>query len=195
MRLQFVAAFRLKRTFLILAATLALGMAVAVAVLPAAPASPVLGAGAQGGPPQVGRPAPDFTLPGLDGNPVSLSDFNGRPVIVTFWASWCPYCKDDLAALQATYERHREAGLTLLAVNILEPAELVKSHAEASGYTFPILLDADGALAAQYHVRAIPTHVFVDAGGIVKAQLIGQAHPPRLRGILLDLLESGAGEA
>src|SRR5690606_532255 len=76
---------------------------------------------------QVGRAAPAFSLPGVDGETVSLEEFRGRPVIVNFWATWCPYCRYETPAHQAFLERFGDR-VAYLAVNLREPPEKVRRH-------------------------------------------------------------------
>ena len=76
---------------------------------------------------EVGRTAPDFELTTLDGKTVRLSDFRGKGVLINFWASWCKPCRDEMPAIQRVYERHRDKGLEVLAVNIAE-TEVPEDH-------------------------------------------------------------------
>jgi cytochrome c biogenesis protein CcmG/thiol:disulfide interchange protein DsbE len=128
-------------------------------------------------PVQVGAPAPPFTLNTVDGTPVSLSSLHGKPVLLYFWASWCSFCRDDFPALQQLQDEHKDSGLAILAVNLLEKPELVKAYASQLNLRLPLLLDADGAVSSIYLVRATPTYVFIDRQGIVQAQVVGRSRP------------------
>jgi cytochrome c biogenesis protein CcmG/thiol:disulfide interchange protein DsbE len=121
----------------------------------------------------VGQLAPDFVLADVSGQRTKLNDLRGRPVAVNFWASWCPACRQELPALQAAYQRFRERGVILLGVDVKESVETVASFAPPFGLTFPLLLDLDGAVSDRYQVRGIPTTVFLDAEGIVRARHVG----------------------
>jgi len=90
---------------------------------------------------EVGRTAPDFELTTLDGKTVRLSDFRGKGVLINFWASWCKPCRDEMPAIQRVYERHRDKGLEVLAVNIAETEVTVDGFVRHLDLTFPILLD------------------------------------------------------
>jgi len=124
--------------------------------------------------PRVGYRAPDFTLPTLDGRPVNLRALEGRVVLINFWASWCPPCREEMPALQSVYAQHKpEHGLEILAVNQMEDPVIVVTFAELLGLTFPIPLDSDGAVSQRYQVRGIPTTFLVDRGGVIRDIVIG----------------------
>jgi peroxiredoxin len=124
---------------------------------------------------QPGKPAPDFNLPGLDGQVVSLSNFRGRPVMLNFWASWCDPCKLEMPFIQGIFEDEEFAGeeLVVLTVNIGESAETARKFAENYRLSFPVLLDGDGEVASIYDVRGIPATFFVGENGIIEDMKIG----------------------
>ena len=121
--------------------------------------------------PQVGQPAPNFTLPALAGKPVTLDQLRGRPVVVNFWATWCEPCKQEMPALEAATKSH--PGLTVLGLDDAEPAEKVRSFVQEYGLTYPILLDGDSAVQQEYRIIGEPTSIFVDSSGIVRAIYLG----------------------
>ena len=85
------------------------------------------GDSASDGPLQVGDPAREFVLNDVDGHPVRLSDLNGRPVILNFWATWCAPCRIEMPDLQAMYDEYQADGLAILAIDRAESAETVRS--------------------------------------------------------------------
>ncbi len=119
------------------------------------------------------RAAPDFTLPTLDGETITLSDLRGHPLLINFWATWCPPCRQEMPAMQRVYERYRARGFIVLAVNFRERADQVRPFVEDLGLTFPVLLDETGRVAAQYQVIGLPSSYFVDAQGQVKTVRVG----------------------
>ncbi len=125
--------------------------------------------------PGVGKQAPEFRLPGLDGQPVSLSDFRGRPVFVNFWASWCGPCRYEMPFIQEIYEDKRwsDKGLVILAIDMGESRSTAEDFMRSSNLSFPVLLDADQQVALRYNVRAIPTTFLVDKDGVIQAMKIG----------------------
>ncbi len=133
----------------------------------------VLLAGCGGQNPLLGKPAPDFQLTSLDGQPVSLSDLKGNPVLINFWATWCPPCRGEMPYLQQIYEKWQIMGLVLLAINIQESSSDVEGFMQSQGLSLPVLLDSDGAIAAQYGIEAIPATFFIDSEGTVQEVKVG----------------------
>src|SRR5437773_4997825 len=118
------------------------------------------------GPPDPGEPARPFTLPDLDGRPVELSSFKGRLVLLHFWATWCPTCREEMTILDEAARAH--AGrLTILGVNLGEKRSKVATYVKESGISFPILLDARGKVAAAYGVLSLPITLVIGRDGRV----------------------------
>ena len=121
--------------------------------------------------PAPGEPAPDIRLPTLAGGEISLAALRGRPVLVNFWASWCAPCREEMPLIVAAYEAHRGAGLEVLAVNLRDQEERgrdVERFAAQFQLPFPVLLDRRGRIRQRYEFAAVPTSVFIDAGGTVR---------------------------
>ena len=125
---------------------------------------------------RVGSPAPDFTLLSLAGPPVSLLEQRGKVVLVNFWTTWCPPCREEMPALQRAYERLADQGLVVLGVNWTQEDNLadVEAFVEELGLTFPILLDTDSVVSEDlYQVLGLPTSVLIGRDGTVRAIRIG----------------------
>lgn len=123
--------------------------------------------------PQVGKTPPDFKLSTLDGRTVSLRDFRGSPVMLNFWASWCPPCRYEMPFFQQIWEEWHGKGLVILAMNIGETAATAQKFMDDSGFTFPVLLDSDQDVALNYNIRSIPTTFFLDEAGVIRDMKIG----------------------
>jgi peroxiredoxin len=132
-----------------------------------------LGSGAAAAAPVVGVVPPDFSGVTADGTPVSLADFAGKPVWLTFGASWCPDCRTESADVEATYKANKDKGLVILGVFIQETAEDVGGYAQRAGLTFPIIVDQQAAIADAYRTMGIPTHFFIGADGRIREVRIG----------------------
>ena len=107
--------------------------------------------------PQVGKPAPDFQLPNLEGQSLSLSDFQGEPVLLNFWATWCGPCRFEMPLIQKVFEESSDTGLVALAVDVGEAPSTVKDFIQSGDFSFPVLLDTNHDVALEYNIRGIPT--------------------------------------
>ncbi|RMF33411.1 MAG: hypothetical protein D6759_06965, partial [Chloroflexi bacterium] len=142
--------------------------------------------------PQVGASAPDFSLQALDGSTYRLSALRGRPVILYFWATWCPACQGDLSLLQETYRRYAPQGLIVLAVDLREGAGTVQPIVQTLDLTFPILLDPAATVGEKrYQVRALPTTLFLRPDGLITARHVGPLSERLLEDVLTALITTG----
>jgi peroxiredoxin len=124
--------------------------------------------------PQVGAIAPDFTLVSLDGNSVRLSDFHGKPVILNFWATWCPPCREEMPALEEIWQQYDAGDVVVLGIDQGESTAIVERFIrEKVDTSFPILLDSDHAIGNSYFVRSLPTTFFIDRKGFIQEIRIG----------------------
>lgn len=121
----------------------------------------------------VGKPAVDFTAPGMDDKPVKLSDFKGKVVVVDFWATWCPPCVAGLPHLDALQAKHKEGDFVVLAVNQQEDKPTVRKFMEAKKLTLQVLFDAQGDIAKKYGVTGIPQTVVIGKDGKVIKVTVG----------------------
>jgi cytochrome c biogenesis protein CcmG, thiol:disulfide interchange protein DsbE len=126
---------------------------------------------------RVGDAPPDFTAVTLEGTEVSLADYAGQPVWLTFGATWCADCRAEAPDLQATWERYRERGLVILAVFIDEDAPTVEGYASRVGLTFPMIPDPGTRLAGKYRLLGVPTHYFIGTDGRVQEIRLGGLKP------------------
>jgi peroxiredoxin len=125
---------------------------------------------AKGAPLNVGDKAHDFSLPDLEGNEVALADFEGRPVIVNFWATWCPPCRLEMPEFERIYQAYANDGLVILAINESEQAEQVNEFFyDEMNFSYTPLLDEESAVGDAYGAVGLPATFFVDAGGQVTA--------------------------
>jgi peroxiredoxin len=122
-----------------------------------------------------GKPAPAFALLALDGRTVSLTDFRGKNVVLSFWASWCGPCRLEAPVLTAFYQRtHKEhADYEVLAISLDETREAAQKAAGELKMPFPVLLDLTGTVGRDYLVEGIPTLVVIDKFGTVRYSSVG----------------------
>jgi thiol-disulfide isomerase/thioredoxin len=152
-------------------------------------------AGAIGGtPPHPGDIAPNFTLQGLNGAPVALNDLRGHPVMLNFWASWCPPCRAEMPDLVKASREYRDRGLVVLAVNFGEDQDTVQHYANVLGMDFPIVLDRESAVSNRYNLTGLPTSYFIDGEGTVRDLNSGPLTEKALRIKLDKLLQASSGQ-
>ena len=124
----------------------------------------------------VGRPAPNFEFPGLDGEVVSLTDYRGKVVLVNIWATWCRPCVDEMPSMQKLYQEFQDDEFEILAVSIdtLGP-KAVAAFMQKYRLTFPVLLDPQGTIKEAYGATGIPESFIIDRRGLLVKKVIGAA--------------------
>ena len=139
--------------------------------------------------PQKGFSAPDFTLQTLDGEEVTLSEFNGQIVLINLWASWCGPCRAEMPALQNIHQKYKDQGVVILAVNVTYQDDIASAETFVNelGITFPILMDSNAEVAHLYQLRSLPTSFFVDKDGRITEVVIGG---PMAEALLQSRIES-----
>ena len=140
----------------------------------------------QAGGPQVGKTAPNFTLDSLDGSQVELLSDSRHPILINFWATWCPPCVAEMATIQQFYKDSGRA-FRVLAVNADEPAEDVQRFANEHGLSFDILLDPGGNVQELYRLRGYPTSFILDGNGVVRKEHVGLLTEGKLREYLNEV--------
>lgn len=115
--------------------------------------------------------APDFTVQDANGNNVSLSNFKGKPVVLNFWASWCPPCKAEMPDYEKMYQQYGPKGIVFVMVNLTdgdrETIDTAKRFLNDNHYTFPAYFDTKFSASKAYGISAIPDSIFVDRDGNV----------------------------
>lgn len=149
-----------------------------------------LTAAATGPAPRVGREAPDFRVQMLDGEYFQLSDVRGQPVWISFWATWCPSCRAENPDIDEVYREKQDEGLVLITLSIGEDAGTVRDYMARTGFTFPVGLDRDTAIAASYRIVGVPTHFFVDRDGILRDWRIGGMSKKTMEKKLEEIMSS-----
>lgn len=115
--------------------------------------------------------APDFTVQDAGGKEVSFSEFKGKPVVVNFWASWCPPCKSEMPDYEKMYQEYGKKGVSFVMINMTDGSRETVAGAQKflkdNGYTFPAYFDVKQSAAGAYGISAIPDSVFIDKNGTV----------------------------
>ncbi len=130
--------------------------------------------------------APDFELMDLDGQLVSLESFRGQPVMINFWATWCPPCRSEMPIIQAAGDQFAD-DLVILAISTGDRESDVIQYQEAHDLDLIILLDPEAAVAESYGVRGLPTSVFIDSSGKLRDVYIGELSEDLLMDYLIKI--------
>ena len=135
---------------------------------------------------QVGQvPASDFEIELYGGGTLRLSDLRGRVVMVDFWSSWCPPCRQEAPMLADVYRQYEGMPVEFVGIDIWDTEAGALDYLERYGVTFPSGEDARGQIAVEYGVRGIPEKYFIDGDGVIRQKFIG----PMERGLLTELLD------
>lgn len=122
----------------------------------------------------IGQAAPELVLRDLDGQLQTLSQFKGQVVLLNFWATWCPPCREEMPSMEALQRQFGEQGLVVLAVNVEENgAEVVSAFLEKNTYSFRIVLDPDSEAQNAYRVFRFPESFIIDRNGVIVDKVIG----------------------
>ncbi|MDD5130908.1 MAG: TlpA disulfide reductase family protein [Candidatus Omnitrophica bacterium] len=116
--------------------------------------------------------AGEIVLSDLGGQAVNLSNYKGKPVILFFWTTWCPYCRQEIKNLNQQYSAMSKEGIVVFGVNVSESAAKVERFFKDYQLNLKILLDKDGLLADKYELMGVPTYIFLDKTG----EMILQTH-------------------
>jgi peroxiredoxin len=154
---------------------LALYLLVTVAVSTPAKADPIALTG-----PQIGAPAPAFSLKTLDGKVVSLADFRGKTLVVNVWATWCPPCRQEMPDLIRTEPKLKKSGVAFLGVDTTEEAPIVRAYAAAKGVPYTLAVGTQDTFGAAYDIQAFPTTFVIDPSGVLRARYVDTLAPRQL---------------
>jgi cytochrome c biogenesis protein CcmG, thiol:disulfide interchange protein DsbE len=147
-----------------------------------------------GGIAAAGRPAPLFSTWDLNGNKVSLGDLRGHPVLLTFWATWCTACREELPAVQQLRDGNQSGGLRVLAVNYRETDNgSMRTYLAGLHVDLVAVIDPDAAIASAYGVDiGLPVVVLLDRGGKVSQILIGAVPATALEAAVAKVVGGGS---
>lgn len=137
---------------------------------------------------RVGDRAPDISVADLNGQPIRLADFAGRPVIVNFWASWCLPCREEFPLLAAALEEHADIGLVVIGIVYRDRSEAARAFADQMGANWPLAMDPAETVARAYGVYGPPESWLIAPDGTVVSRQIGPYTAEELEAQLSQLL-------
>lgn len=118
-------------------------------------------------------PAPEFELIDLDDQVHRLADYKGKPVIVNFWATWCPPCREEMPSMERAWQRIQPEGIAMIGINVGEDFDTVFGFTGEMEVSFPLLLDSDGQESRRWPIRGLPTTYVLNNQGEIVYQAIG----------------------
>lgn len=125
--------------------------------------------------PRRGQPAPSFKAFSIAGQPISSEGLKGSVVILDFWATWCPPCRESIPFLSELHRKYAKQGLKVVGMSVDEGGDrVVKTFADEKRIPYPLVM-ASGKIQSDYGVRALPVLYLIDQNGIVKEQIMGFA--------------------
>ncbi len=141
--------------------------------------------------PEVGKPAPGFTLTDTKGKTWSLSELKGQVVFVNFWATWCPPCREEMPSMQKIYTSLPSDKFKLLSILNNDRPDFAESLAATIGFTFPILVDPGSKTGRAYGLTGVPETYIIDKQGILREKFLGpmQWDSPRAMQMLMKYIE------
>jgi len=132
--------------------------------------------------------APEFKISLTTGGDLSLSDLEGKVVLIDFWASWCTPCRQEAKILSDTYLEYANQPIEFVGINIWDHQQAALEHLEEFETTYPNGIDIEGKIGIEYGVRGVPEKYFVDQNGTLSRKYIGPIQPQVLREIISDLV-------
>ncbi len=118
-------------------------------------------------------PAPEFSLIDLDEQVYTLEDFRGKPVIVNFWATWCPPCREEMPSMEQAWQRIEAEGISMIGINVGEDFDTVFGFTANMDVSFPLLLDQDGEVTEKWPLQGLPTTFILNPRGEMVYRIIG----------------------
>jgi thiol-disulfide isomerase/thioredoxin len=134
------------------------------------------------------RAAPVLQVSLLDGRRLNLEQLRGKVVLVNFWATWCPYCRHEMPAMESFYRDYQAQGFEIVALSQDDDLGKVAAFMGKEGYHFPVALEPAGASAAFGGVNRLPTSFVIDKQGRLRKKISGQVHYARLKDLVEPLL-------
>ncbi len=174
-----------RRTLTLASILLVVGALIALLAFGLANRSPVTG---KSGITRVDKPAPYFSLPLLGGGQLVLEEHVGQPIVINFWASWCPPCIQEAPALESAWRTYRSEDVLFVGVDIQDTEEDAVEYVRDLDITYPNGLDRDGRVTIDYGVIGLPVTFFVNRDGVIQRRWVGAIDERRLTQFVGELI-------
>ena len=138
----------------------------------------------------VGKKAPSFVAPKVGGQLVSLENYKNKPLVLNFWASWCPPCRDETPGMERIWRKYEDQGVVILGINVQDREKEAERYISEFGVTFSNALDLDGSITVDYGVTGLPVTFFIDNDSVVKGRWVGSISEDRLDNWVSNLIFS-----
>ncbi|HJO81300.1 MAG TPA: TlpA disulfide reductase family protein [SAR202 cluster bacterium] len=138
---------------------------------------------------RVGKPAETFSMPLIGGGTFDASQHLGKPMVLNFWASWCPPCRQESPGLERTWRAFEDTEIVFVGVDIQDEEDIAQAYVNEFGLTFPNGRDPDGTITVDYGVIGLPVTFFVSAEGVVEGRWVGAISESKLVDWVEALLE------
>lgn len=132
--------------------------------------------------------APDFTLTTFEGETITLSQFRGQVVIINFWASWCPPCREEAAYLEATWRKYKDQGVVFIGVDYVDAEREALAYIDEFDITYYNGPDIGTRISDQFHIQGVPETFYVSRSGELRGMKIGPLSSPELDNKIEELL-------
>jgi peroxiredoxin len=121
----------------------------------------------------IGNEAPGFALDNLSGKSVSLESFKGKPVLLNFWATWCPYCRKERSHLNELHKEYMDKGLIILSISTDRSIKKLRKFMADTPADFIVLSDSDGSVSSSYNIMGLPSSLLINREGLIKHKFTG----------------------
>ena len=138
----------------------------------------------------VGKKAPSFVAPKVGGQLVSLENYKNKPLVLNFWASWCPPCRDETPRMERIWRKYEDQGVVILGINVQDGEKEAERYISEFGVTFSNALDLDGSITVDYGVTGLPVTFFIDNDSVVTGRWVGSISEDRLDNWVSNLIFS-----
>jgi len=138
---------------------------------------------------EINQPAPELTLYNLDGKEVSLSDFRGKVVLLNNWATWCPPCREEMPEFKIYYDKYKDQGFQIVAIEAGDPEDDVRNFVEREGLDFVVLLDPENKSLITFQQYTLPNSYVIDKDGNLRFSWLGAINEPTLEKYVTPLLK------